>query len=158
MIELITGDLLEAKEKYLVHQANCVSHYAAGIAAAIFHKFPYSNIYVDRFSPDEPGDIIIRGNGLDERYVVNLLGQYEPGGISEGGKDTEELRRRYFHKGLNKLAKIPDLESVAFNYKIGCGLAGGNWDWYLGELNAFASYVTKKQNAKVVIYKRAGDI
>jgi O-acetyl-ADP-ribose deacetylase (regulator of RNase III) len=158
MIEFITGNLLEATEKYIVHQANCRSHYASGIAAAIYDKFPYSNIYVTRIRPDTPGDIIICGDGITQRYVVNLLGQYNPGGLSEDERDNEAARKKYFHQGLLKLTKVPNLESVAFNYRIGCGIAGGNWEWYLGTLDNFAKYVYDKQRAKVVIYNREGDI
>lgn len=162
MIEIVTGSLLDATEKYICHQANCLSHYASGIAKVIFNKYPYADIYTNRFSPDEPGDIIICGDGVSERYVINLLGQYQPGGLTDvvfhDKLDTASARQKYFHKALNKIAKIPNLESIAFNYKIGCGLAGGNWDWYFGELNNFAAYVNKTQQAIVKIYKLEGDI
>ena len=158
MIKTIIGDLLEAKEKYIVHQINCVSHYAAGIAQIIFEKYPYSNIYVTRMQADKPGDIIIRGNGLDQRYIVGLTGQYYPGGHSDKEIDTEKQRRKYFHQSLIKLAKVSNLESVAFNFRIGCGIAGGNWEWYLGTLNNFARYVLDTQGAETVIYQREGDV
>ena len=56
-----------------------------------------------------------------------------------------------------KIAKIPNLESIAFPWRIGCGLAGGNWEWYLGTLKNFADHVEEKQGAKVIIYRREGD-
>ena len=77
MIKTIVGDLLEAKEKYIVHQTNCTStRGAAGLAYYIYKKFPYSNIYQERDNPYNPGSIIISGDGKDQRYIVNLMGQY----------------------------------------------------------------------------------
>lgn len=49
MIEIIEGDLLNATEKYICHQTNCLSQgSAAGIARAIFDRFPYADIYHDQ--------------------------------------------------------------------------------------------------------------
>jgi hypothetical protein len=56
-----------------------------------------------------------------------------------------------------EVARIPNLESVAFNWRIGCRLAGGNWDYILGTIKNFAEHVEKTQNTKVVIYKLEGE-
>jgi len=161
MIEIITGNLLDAKEKYICHQCNCVSHMAAGVAKAIFDEFTYSDIYSQRISYGVPGTIIVKGNGKNERFVVNMLSQYYPGGprpINAGNiEDDERTRQKLFNKCLMALAKITDLESIAFPHRIGCGLAGGDWNWYKGTLDNFANYVYKMQNAKVVIYQREED-
>ena len=159
MIEIITGDLLEAKEKYIAHQTNCISDSgAAGIARAIFDKYPYADCYSSRTETSEPGTIDIRGNGQDQRFVINLHAQYYPGGpkYPYSTKDGIEVREKYFHKCLLQVARIENLESVAFNWKIGCGIAGGIWARYLGTLNNFATYV-EKQNVRVVIYQIEGD-
>ena len=71
MIEIITGDLLEAKEKYIAHQCNCLTQNSAGTAKAIFDKFPYANTYERRIKDengettniDKPGTIIVLGDG-----------------------------------------------------------------------------------------------
>lgn len=158
MLKTITGDLIQAKEKYIVHQVNAVSHFAAGIAATIFEKFPYSNVYASRMEEDKPGDIIICGNGKDERFVVNLVGQFYPGGPSESPIDNEKIRRDYFYKGLLRLAKINNLESVAFPYRVGCGIAGGDWHIYQKNIENFAKFVYEDQGATVSIYQREGDL
>jgi O-acetyl-ADP-ribose deacetylase (regulator of RNase III) len=167
MIVTITGDLLDAKEKYIAHQANCVSHMAAGIAYSIFNKYPYSDIYAIRYKKDEdiitndePGNNIIKGNGKDQRFVINMLSQYYPGGPKQlmvnGIDDDEIARQKYFHKCLIKISKIEDLESIAFPAGIGCNLAGGDWEWYYEELKIFADFIYMKQNAKTVIYQLPG--
>lgn len=159
MIEIITGDLLEAKEKYIAHQTNCISQKASGIAQTIFQKFPYADTYTNRIQPDIPATIQIVGNGQDQRYIINLYAQYYPGKskYAFSTKDGIETREKYFHKCLLRVAKIENLESIAFPWRIGCGLAGGEWKHTLGQISIFANYIEEKQNARVVIYRREGD-
>lgn len=159
MIEIITGDIFDSKEKYLCHQCNCVTNRAAHLAKDMFEHYPYADIYAPRTEPDKPGHIIVRGNGQDQRYVVALLGQYYPGKSKYPASTLDGLpiREKYFYNCLLRLAKIPDLESIAFPWRIGCGAAGGYWERYLGTINNFAQYVEEKQGAKVIIYRREGD-
>jgi O-acetyl-ADP-ribose deacetylase (regulator of RNase III) len=160
MIEIITGDLLEAKEKYICHQTNCIStNGASGIAKAIFDKYPYANCYSSRTETSKPGAIDIRGNGQDQIMIINLHAQYYPGKpkYPHSTLDGIEIREKYFHKCLLRIAKIENLQSIAFPWRIGCGLAGGIWEHYLGTLTNFAHYVEKSQGAKVVIYRIDGD-
>jgi O-acetyl-ADP-ribose deacetylase (regulator of RNase III) len=161
MIQIITGDLLQATEKYIVHQTNCYSKgSAAGIARAIFDRFPYADCYSLRTSPSEPGTLDIRGNGEDQRYVINLFGQVFPGGISYPHltKDNAAAREDYFQQALIELTLLPNLESVAFPYHIGCGLAGGEWAAYLQMLEDFAFDIEQSQGARVTIYQRNEDL
>lgn len=158
MIEIVTGDLFEATEKYLVHQCNCVTNKAAHLAKDMFDKFPHADIYSPRTAPDKPGHIIIKGNGQDERYVVALLGQYYPGKARYplSSLDGIPVREKYFYHALLRLAKEPALESIAFPWRIGCGAAGGDWEHYLEMITNFANYVGTK-DVKVRIYRREGD-
>ena len=149
MIEQVIGDILEAKEKYIVHQCNCVSKgSAAGLAYFIFEKFPWADCYNGRMENSIPGTIQICGDGV-ERYVINLFGQYYPGGSwKEFANDTAKLREEYFACCLGEILKIENLESIAFPYTIGCGIGGGDWEHYLAMLEEFAI----KTEAKVKIY------
>jgi len=159
MIEIITGDLLCAKEKYIAHQCNCVTSTSAGTAKAIFDKFPYSNTYATRAEHDKPSLIQVMGDGKDQRYVINMFAQYYPGKpkYPHSHLDGTAIREKYFHRCLLRIAQIPNLESIAFPWRIGCNLGGGAWDHYLGTLTNFAQYIEEKQGAKVVIYRRLGD-
>ena len=148
-INFIIGDLTEANEKYIVHQCNCTTKSAKGLAATIFRKFPYADVYnVIGNRNDIPGTIKVMGNGQKNRYVINLFGQIA-GGKPKPNKESAEQRLQYFRAGLQKISEIQNLESVAFPYLIGCGLAGGDWNLYLNEIQNFANNV----NAKVSIYK-----
>jgi len=159
MLEIVTGDIFEAKEKYLCHQTNCVTKRAAHLSKDVFEHYPYADIYTGRTEPDKPGHIIIRGNGQDQRYIVNVLGQYYPGKpkYPTGTLDGVLARETYFYRAMLRLAKVENLESIAFPWRIGCGAAGGDWEHYLGIITNFASYVGEKQGARVVIYRRDGD-
>lgn len=158
MIEIVTGDLLNSKEKYIAHQCNCLTQNSAGMAKAIFDKFPYANTYATRTVADMLGTIKILGNGEDQRYVVNMFAQYYPGKpkYPNSSKDGTLIREHYFHRCLLRVAEIPNLESIAFPWKIGCNLGGGIWEHYLGTLTNFANYVEGK-GVRVLIYRRDGD-
>src|SRR5574342_67230 len=143
MIEIVSGDLFNSQEKYLAHQCNCITNRAAHLAKDVFEKYPYADIYTERKNPDKPGTIIVRGNGEDQRYVVALLAQYYPGKSRYPTNDLDgtEARKKYFFYSLKELSKEPNLESIAFPWKIGCGAAGGSWNFYLGIITKFAKYI-----------------
>ena len=124
-------NILNANEQYIVHQCNCVTKKSKGLSKQIFDKYPQSNIYHKRQGPDEPGTIIVK-----ER-IINILGQFYPG-RSKGIYDTKEKRLIWFQEALDKIALINDIHSIAIPYRIGCGLAGGNWKEYLDKLKNFA--------------------
>lgn len=149
----IIGDIFNSKEKYLVHQTNCISRGASGIARLIFDKFPYSNCYQNRNCSDIPGTNKIFGNGIDQRFVVNMMAQYAPGKIDELSRsDKAFMRHYYFHNCLIELAKVENLKSVVFPAGIGCDIAGGNWEVYLGEIKEFYYNVNKTQKVDVSVY------
>lgn len=157
MVEIIDGDIVRATEQYICHQCNCVTNRAAHLAAYVFQHFPYADVYKGRSFPHQPGpggmpgDIVIRGNGGDQRLVIAMLGQYYPGKprFPESKRDGFEARRSYFGACLDKIARIPGLESLAFPYQVGCGAAGGDWAEYFRLIEKMASGIT----ARVVIYK-----
>ena len=157
---LIEGDLLDSDAKYIAHQCNCITHLASNLAHAVFERFPYANIYAKREGYDikqlplpgeESGNIVICGDGKEERYVINMLAQLYPGSpkYPDSVKDGFLARQRYFKDCLIKIIKIKDLESIAFPFRIGCGLAGGSWNIYEKLIDIFA----KKAKADVFVYR-----
>ena len=176
MIHIIDGDLFDTDAKYLVHQVNCCTTKAAHLAYDVFKRYPYADVYSCRdksnqfgwssdeignegpYQTDTPGDILIRGNGQDQRYVIGLLGQFYPGRprYPDSTFDGFKARADYFYQGLLKIGEIKNLESVAFPYQIGCGAAGGDWGLYSKILKNFAAHLEDRttNKAKVLIYRR----
>ncbi len=148
---IINGNLFNAKEKYICHQCNCVTHRAAHLSASMFARFPYADVYSGRTDPDEMGTIAVRGNGNEKRFVIGMFGQFYPGEVKypSSTKDGYEARIKAFQSCLTNVSLIEDLESVAFPWGIGCGAAGGNWEKYLAMIQHFSNHV----DVPVWVYK-----
>lgn len=147
-LAVVSGDLLEAAEDKICHQCNCVTEYAAGLASAVFRKFPTANRYTrrrHRLEQDVPGTIYVDPHSK----VVNLYGQLQPG--SPRG-EKRSIRLTWFDTclgGLLLLGSPSDPVSFAFPWQIGCGLAGGNWEDYYQKLSQFSRHPHVR---RVVIY------
>lgn len=167
-VPIVEGDLIESKAKYIIHQTNCVSSGASGLANTIFKKYPEANIYQSRHDSNvwhKPGHIYILPpafTGKPTFYsggVINAMGQFFPGiprnetidGILIN--DTAEQRVNWFKMCLARILKLQNLESIDFPWRIGCGLAGGDWNEYRKIINSFA----KKTSATIQIIKRNED-
>lgn len=153
MTKEVIANLLDAPEQYICHQCNCVSDGGgAGLAVAIFNKWPYADVYTGQ-SRRSPGTIEIRGNGKDQRFVIALYGQYYPGS-SQYPNDAHAIREKWFQACLDKMLQIPNIKSIAFPWRIGCGIAGGNWETYLKMIEDFSEVCA----ADVAIYRRPEDV
>ena len=158
------GDLLDATEDYIVQQCCCTALKPYGLSAAIATRWPTVNPYNGRrrlrynWAKLEdrplPGTIQV----LEEagREVICLFGQYthaKPGVYDDpamtGTPDTYDDRLRYFQMGLEEITKLRP-KSVAFPFKIGCGLAGGDWKKYKQAIDEWAA---RNPDIQVVIYK-----
>jgi O-acetyl-ADP-ribose deacetylase (regulator of RNase III) len=156
-----TGDVLTAKEEYIVHQCNCITTTTAGLARVITSKFPYAAPYSNR-RPDpcrpsrclpedvsKPGTIQVwRSPTGDSPHFIGLFAQYEPGKPS--GDDSECAREEWFKYCLTLIEKVSGVKSIAIPWQIGCGLAGGNWKVYEEMIREWAE---RHPDILVVIYK-----
>jgi hypothetical protein len=87
-----------------------------GLSDVVFRKFPYAQCYTTRKQSgreDSPGTIQVTGIDIGKRGVINLFGQRKPGN-PRGADDDSAARVRYFRSGLDAIAAIPNLQSVAF--------------------------------------------
>ena len=159
-LQIVNGDLLLSQEQYLCHQVNSVTSKAAQLAKSVFSAFPYADIYSKRatlpkvpLESELPGNIIICGNGLEQRYIINMVGQYYPGKprYPDGSRDGYQVRQVYFQQCLERIAAIPDLQSIALPFNIGCGLAGGDWNIYRKMIKIFAESVPQ---VSVRVYRK----
>src|SRR5690242_14918048 len=106
------GNLLDATEQYIAHQCNCITTNSAGLAAQISKHFPYADPYSNRknihglrnraVEEDRPvpGSIQIYGNGIDQRYVIGMFAQYNPGNV------IEHDREKWFWNCLREISYL----------------------------------------------------
>ena len=153
MFSVVTGDLMLAKEMYICHQCNCVTNRSAHLAYAMFKHYPHADIYTRRKTPSQPGTIKICGDGIKERFVIGMLGQYYPGcKYPNSKKDGRKQREGFFDSCLIKMVELCEGTGggdFAFPWRIGCGAAGGNWDNYLEKLKLFEQSI----DYDVIIYR-----
>lgn len=167
-MEIREGNILTATEDYIVQQCCCTACRPHGLSAAIATMFPsHGNIYATQkpikkggntaVLEDRPtaGTVQILGNGKDQRFIACLFAQYAMG--KPGVYKTDDIpdgapdRQKYFQQSLEALAAaIPADASLAFPYRIGCGLAGGTWSIYEKMLK---DWVGRHPGLKVVLYK-----
>jgi O-acetyl-ADP-ribose deacetylase (regulator of RNase III) len=157
-LHFVEGDVLDSDQEIVVQQCNCVSTKGHGLSRHIALRFPYADPYVSRRRmqhamnlavPEDrpqPGTIAIYGNNdLGQRKIVCAFAQFGMGTSGSYnnadfrlGEDTAAMRHRWFEECLDRVADLAP-RSVAFPYKIGCGMAGGDWQGhYLPAIRRFA--------------------
>ena len=138
-VEVVSGSILDAKEQYIVHQANCISSYSRGLAAQIFQKWPETNIYSTTTTTNSgtvPGTVRVPGTIIVRNNVIALLAQKYPGRATRTD-DSSAQRLLWFRQCLQFVSKLKP-ETIAVPYNIGCGLAGGLWKDYWAEIKIWA--------------------
>lgn len=137
MIEIVNGDLLQSNLPLIAHQTNCLGVMGAGIARSIKNKWNsvYTQ-YVDicknfEDSKDLLGKCQICVTGeFPIKFVANLFGEYS---FTESVAPFENRHTDYgaLKKALLNLKAFcedEEVTEVGIPYKLGCGLAGGDWD------------------------------
>lgn len=164
-MKTVNGNILDATEKVIIHQINAVTRKSHGLSTQIFNKFEYADVYTGR--PVQPdfnlvGKIIVREHAVDKNLpiIIGIVGQRMPGrlgmtynykGFTTPPLETAKMRQDWFQSGLNELKKFvndKNINQIAVPYKIGCGLAGGNWTIYEKMLQNFE----EESKCEVVIY------
>ena len=137
MIKIVNGDLLQSNLPLIAHQTNCLGVMGAGIARFIKNKWNivYTQ-YVDicknfEYSKDLLGKCQICVTGeFPIKFVANLFGEYS---VTESVAPFENRHTDYnaLKKALLNLKAFcedEEVTEVGIPYKLGCGLAGGDWD------------------------------
>lgn len=127
MVKICKGDLLASHCNVICHQTNCKGAMGSGIAKVIRKAYPEAyQALRDRWARGDAilgcTDVVFTPSG---RFVVNCYSQQDY--LPRGAGHTD-------YKALQ--ACLNDIKStfygegyiIGFPYKIGCGLAGGDWD------------------------------
>lgn len=130
-VKVYNGDITECNADIIAHQTNCYFVMGAGVALAIKRKWP---IVYEKYKQlgDSEKKKSYKWLGtcqlveIDQnRYVANLFGQDECGG-GQCFTDYDALKEAL--EELRRYVNYSGLKTIAFPWKIGCGLAGGDWD------------------------------
>ena len=139
------GDLVKGDYPVFCHQVNCQGAMNSGIAKQIRTKYPevykVYHYYCGKY--EDPSAIlgtILSLKTDDGRTCVNMFSQNFYG--YDGKQYTDE---EAFQQCLDSIKRcLPDADTIAFPYKIGCGLGGGNWETIESLLKRFAEESGKK--------------
>lgn len=117
-------DILEAKENIIVQQVNCCKVMGAGLALAIRNKYP--KVYTEYRNRDGKLGNVLLVKVEDNKWVANIYGQQTYG----RNKNVVYTDYNAVETALNKVNKFATENnlSIAVPYKMGCGLANGNWN------------------------------
>ena len=133
--EYIKGSILDAPQKYIAHGVNCQNVMGSGVARVLFEKYPtVKSAYHEQMEYDlglyEHSSSLLGDYHLveqiDGKIIVNMLTQDYYGYDGSKYVSCDGIQKAFECFAESYGAGIPGA-SIAIP-KIGCGLAGGNWD------------------------------
>lgn len=123
-MKTIQGNILEISRGIICHQVNAQGVMGAGLALQIYKKFPTACIsYLTRgHRRDLLLEDVIVEKVRDGLKICHAVGQESFGSGLQTDYHSWEVT-------LPKMALISKVEGLplCFPYKVGCGLAGGDW-------------------------------
>ena len=128
-ITINNGDIFKSNARVICHQVNCRGKMGRGIAASVRTYYPTAyKSYLELCKEHESNPAGLLGSAqmvkCGNRIIVNLFAQDRYG--ADGKRYTDY---NAFRSCLNNLKQcVPPGETIAFPFKIGCGLGGGVWD------------------------------
>ena len=137
MVKLVNRDITTVSTGVIAHQVNCQGVMGAGIAKALRDRYQilyplYKQLCISREDYDLLG-LMQLIQVTDTLYISNVFGQLTY------GKDASVIYTNYeaLKVSLNKLFESASDKKldVYIPYKIGCGLANGDWNVVLNIIN-----------------------
>jgi len=116
------GNVLDEAKGIICHQVNCKYVMGAGIALQISTKYPQH--YKDYMATNLQLGKVVETEINERLYICGICGQDECG---RGQCFTDYSALREGLAQVNSLSKEKSLP-VFIPYKLGCGLAGGDWN------------------------------
>ena len=148
MITYHNGDILKSGADYICHQVNCKGVMGAGLALQIRNLYP--KLYDDYKQLCEASGKNMLGhisaynaNLKSKNYcttkIINMFAQEDYGRnkVQTDYKAFESCVRKIIVEAGMSNYDIPYKPVIAFPYKIGCGLAGGDWDTVKGIIEKY---------------------
>ena len=138
MIKIVNGDLLQSNLPLIAHQTNCLGVMGAGIAKSIKNMWNIVYIQYANFCKNlgysknlllGKCQICITGES-PIGFVANLFGEYSftesVAPYENRHTDYDALKESLVY--LITFCKSGNITEIGIPYKLGCGLAGGDWE------------------------------
>lgn len=139
-VKIIDGNLFQTTALVICHQVNCRGKMGSGVAKQVRELYPLA---YERYrlaynqEKDNPSKLLghiqyvyckDENSATGMRTIVNMFAQDKYG--YDGSRYTDY---KAFEYCLEKIKQIVESGSaIAMPYKIGCGLAGGDWNIVYG--------------------------
>lgn len=125
MIKEASGNILNCKEDIIIHQVNVQGIMGGGLARQLANQYPKLEKFYSQHCKDLDNDYnLLKGTvlyyGDYKKTIANLFSQ-------KSNFDTDYIAMQ---KGLDYIkawARNNNL-TIAIPYKIGCGIANGDWN------------------------------
>lgn len=130
-VKIIDGDLFDTNASYICHQVNCKGRMGSGVAKQVRAKYPeayaaYIKMCNEGGNKKDPFWTFGQTQFVecnDGKTIVNMFAQSNYG--YDGKLYTDYAAFQSCLSGIRD--KVPQGETIAMPYKIGCGLGGGDW-------------------------------
>ena len=157
---ILNGDLLKTPFQIIAHQTNCHGVMGGGVALQIKNKYPdvyneYRNLCCEKCSADLLGTAqIVSTNLIIKKIFFNIFGQ---DGFGGGVQTDYKAFKSAFKIAITDFRYAYQIDDyiqlvIAIPYKIGCGLAGGDWN----TVKSILESLEKTENVTFVAYKYEG--
>ena len=140
-IPIVRGDILDAKEYIIVQNVNAQGVMGAGLALSLRNKYPEMfESYRRHCNTPNRNEllgtvhkyfVISENINKPDKVIMNIVGQLRY------GRGSLQLDYTAFERGVVEVASFARrmYKTTAISYRIGCGLAGGDWSKVSAILN-----------------------
>lgn len=128
MLSIIKGNIFDGSENIICHQTNCLGIMGGGIAYQVKKQYP--KVFLEYYelcnkikNKKELLGQVQYCKISSDRYIANCFGQLDIGlGIQTNYNALKSCLQNVYETAQKYNY------SVSIPYKIGCGLAGGDWN------------------------------
>ena len=124
----IQGDICDTELKYIAHGVNCQNTMGSGVAKALYTKFPQVKDHYHGYCNNIGDSLLLLGDVqeiiVDDKTVYNCFTQLEFGYDGKKYVNYNAIALCFLY-----LSTHVEMDGPLAIPKIGCGLAGGNWEF-----------------------------
>lgn len=127
IVKEIKGSILDAPQKFIAHGVNCQNVMGSGVAKVLFERYPdvksrYHSYCESVAVESRLGSVCSTRFQDDGKIILNLFTQFR-----YGYNNKRYVNYAAIAQCFKNLITYGTIKEVAIP-KIGCGLAGGDWE------------------------------